>query len=235
VSLATLERNAHWLSGRVVSGTTYGDTGRNSLPPQRALAIVVRGCPVGRQPSALPTLLTCRQRFGVRDSNGHERRTAALPLTVIRAMTRLESGPHEHLVTVVGDAVREVLGVDREVVGMSYSADSAFISRLGIPTVLLGPSGGRARRGRVGQHLRDHRLRRRALRGWEGSCVASRRLQPLRSTFGVRDSNGHERRAHGGLALDSHTRLKTHLMMRPYADERTFSGSSWTVVRPGGA
>jgi hypothetical protein len=25
--------------------------------------------------------------------------------------------------------------------------------------------------------------------------------------FGVRDSNGHERRAHAGLALDSHTRL----------------------------
>src|SRR3954454_8460124 len=31
-----------------------------------------------------------------------------------------------------------------------------------------------------------------------------------RMWFGVRDSNGHERRAHGGLALDSHTRLLTH-------------------------
>jgi hypothetical protein len=26
--------------------------------------------------------------------------------------------------------------------------------------------------------------------------------------FGVRDSNGHEHRAHGGPALDSHTRLR---------------------------
>jgi len=28
----------------------------------------------------------------------------------------------------------------------------------------------------------------------------------IRSGFGVRDSKGHERRAHGGLALDIHTR-----------------------------
>ena len=53
----------------------------------------------------------------------------------------MQTSPDEHLVTVVGDAVRDVMGVEPEVVGMSYWADSAFIAELGIPTVLLGRSG----------------------------------------------------------------------------------------------
>ncbi|CCG02590.1 M20/M25/M40 family metallo-hydrolase [Blastococcus saxobsidens] len=53
----------------------------------------------------------------------------------------MQTSPDEHLVAVVGDAIRDALGVEAEVVGMSYWADSAFISALGIPTVLLGPSG----------------------------------------------------------------------------------------------
>lgn len=53
----------------------------------------------------------------------------------------MQTAPNEQLVAVVGDAVRAVLGVEPEVVGMSYWADSAFISESGIPTVLLGPSG----------------------------------------------------------------------------------------------
>lgn len=53
----------------------------------------------------------------------------------------METSPDERLVTVLGAAVRDVLGVEPQVVGMSYWADSAFLSALGIPTVLLGPSG----------------------------------------------------------------------------------------------
>lgn len=53
----------------------------------------------------------------------------------------MQTDPDEHLVAVVGDAARAVLGVEPEIVGMSYWADSAFISESGIPTVLLGPSG----------------------------------------------------------------------------------------------
>jgi len=51
---------------------------RQTSRPRRP---VRKRIPVGRQPSALPTVLTCRQRFGVwdsnggvRDSNGQERR-----------------------------------------------------------------------------------------------------------------------------------------------------------------
>jgi hypothetical protein len=35
----------------------------------------------------------------------------------------------------------------------------------------------------------------------------------IRLRFGVRDSNGHDHWVHGGRALDSHTRLKTHGVM----------------------
>lgn len=53
----------------------------------------------------------------------------------------MQTDPDEQLVAVVGDAVRAVLGIEPEVVGMSYWADSAFFSEAGVPTVLLGPSG----------------------------------------------------------------------------------------------
>jgi acetylornithine deacetylase len=45
------------------------------------------------------------------------------------------------IVTAVSDAASAVLGQPAERAGMSYWADSAFISAAGIPTVLFGPAG----------------------------------------------------------------------------------------------
>jgi len=52
-----------------------------------------------------------------------------------------EIGPSELIVDIVTDVASRVLGARAAVGGMSYWADSAFISAAGIPTVLFGPGG----------------------------------------------------------------------------------------------
>lgn len=68
------------------------------------------------------------------------------PELVASSRTTLSRDPFEidgaaHLVSTVTDAVSGVLGRPAEVGGVSYWADSAFISAAGIPTVLFGPDG----------------------------------------------------------------------------------------------
>lgn len=53
----------------------------------------------------------------------------------------METPADEPLVETLAACMEQVSGTRPEIVGMSYWADSAFISSLGIPTVLFGPSG----------------------------------------------------------------------------------------------
>jgi acetylornithine deacetylase len=71
---------------------------------------------------------------------------AADPELVASARTVLardpfETMPTEPLITTVAESASAVLGRPADVGGVSYWADSAFISAAGIPTVLFGPSG----------------------------------------------------------------------------------------------
>ena len=52
-----------------------------------------------------------------------------------------ETDPSAVIVGTVCDAAAQVLGRPADIVGVSYWADSAFISGAGIPTVLFGPGG----------------------------------------------------------------------------------------------
>ena len=52
-----------------------------------------------------------------------------------------ETDPSAVIVATVSDAAAHVLGRPADIVGVSYWADSAFISGAGIPTVLFGPGG----------------------------------------------------------------------------------------------
>jgi acetylornithine deacetylase len=53
----------------------------------------------------------------------------------------LETDPSATIVVTLIDAASRVLGRSADVAGVSYWADSAFISAAGIPTVLFGPAG----------------------------------------------------------------------------------------------
>jgi acetylornithine deacetylase len=63
---------------------------------------------------------------------------------VLLAREPFETPASEPLVGAVARAASGVLGRKAEVVGVSYWADSAFLSAAGIPTVLFGPAGGGA-------------------------------------------------------------------------------------------
>jgi acetylornithine deacetylase/succinyl-diaminopimelate desuccinylase-like protein len=53
----------------------------------------------------------------------------------------LETNRDETVVRALASAIETTCAAEPEVTGMSYWADSAFISSLGVPTVLFGPSG----------------------------------------------------------------------------------------------
>ncbi len=59
----------------------------------------------------------------------------------ILARDPLETGPAHPLVTTIAEAAADVLGRPADLGGVSYWADSAFISAAGIPAILFGPSG----------------------------------------------------------------------------------------------
>jgi acetylornithine deacetylase len=122
-----------------------------SLGPGSLHASLIAG---GREESTIPDrcLLTVERRTlpgetlaGVEAEVGRllERcRDADEELTVAARTTLdrdpFETGPDERIVQAVQDALD---GADPAPVGVSYWADSAFIARAGIPTVVFGPNG----------------------------------------------------------------------------------------------
>ena len=125
-----------------------------TLGPGSVHASLIRG---GREESTIPgnCLLTIERRTLPGETlTDVEADVAALigscraadPELVAYARTVLardpfETMPTEPLVTTITESAAEVLGRPVGVGGVSYWADSAFISAAGIPTVLFGPSG----------------------------------------------------------------------------------------------
>ena len=130
-------RPAHPLLGHstVHASLISGGTGESTVPQRCTLTLERRTLPGQSVEEVEADIAALLDRCGQ-----HQPDLSTRTRTVL-ARPALETSAAEPIVSMMLDAATRVDGRPRKPTGLSYWADSAFLSAAGIPTVLFGPSG----------------------------------------------------------------------------------------------